>query len=813
MKLLFKAFVQRQLKTVSLLVFLSFLVLVSIQVTTTIWTKDLTLVNRINQVNGTHTYIMSPPMNRPIATSFGQIGIGADQFEALIDHYQLTSRQSLQVERSFAFPFTGDYDIFVLGYTSEDQSNDYEVIEGKALADIEGFEVAITESYARQLKKDGTNPLQSTLTFEIANQTFVFNVVSIIDFVNFNDAYVSDKGLKDIPLFDYPFTSVAYGNYETIKSLSSEFQSFSKEVLQVRFDDYSRRAEENLVTSLLNSYRMDVENEKIIASYEITDYLSTNELLYKHVSMFSLIGFILATAYSFVVFIKRQLKQNASNIGVMSILGLEDKKIKTVFRVRLFVIFFAAFALFIMLNAFILLMFKNDRSLVNVIDINSIIFSISILAASSYFLVITLIYNQQISKTIKTSFSSIKTKQQTFIKNPQTRNATLPAIIAFKSLFAHKGFFASSLLVISLLMFTLFSNIAISSQISEIYNEQTLGVKFDYLIQEAPFSQFEFTGQYATDQVMIEKRSDLYFVDIDYSEYHRSYYKGNMLIFWHIIEPFVDIVEGEAPPDWRQIYSEFPENYRFALASRKHMDVRNAYVYNDENIAKYKQPERGYLFYSIPHLAYNSQETAATISGTVNTLIDNGWIMYVYRKRQMIEVGVPYLPMYLTNLKDDVDHEQFELAMQSEGINYISFKQVVEMLNNANKENQQEIFYFMSFIIGLLSFVLIVNVIAYTLIQSMENKKDYTLFKQIGIKPKIHRKIVANQYLLYALLAFVISQVFFSIGYPILLDGVLKAYGLYFTTQLNTVIQYSISILIAVLLIVIGLMNIPEKVR
>ena len=816
MKLLFKAFIQKQLKTVSLLVFLSFLVLVSIQVTTTIWTKDLTLVNRINQVNGAHTYILTPERysQSDEQLSFGMIGLGSKRISAILDQYQLTTRRQLNVDMSYAFPFVNDdreYDIFVMGYTSDNETNQYEVIKGKALSELSDYEVAISESYARQLTKEGKDPLASTIQFDVQNETITFTIVSIIDFVNFNDAYVSDKGLKEIPLFDFPFKSVALGNFDTLRQLGSLYPFYSREVMQVRFEDYSRRGEESLVKQLLDSHNMDVTQEKIIASYEITDYLSTNDLLYKHVSMFSLFGLLISTAYSFIVFIKRQLKQNAANLGLMSIVGLEHKKIERVFQARLGVVFALAFILFAILNIVVGIMFYQDRSLANVFDLNSIIFTISMIASLVYFIVIGITYTYQIKKMIKQSLTSMKTKQQAFIKNPQTKRKTLPVIIAFKSLFAHKGFFVSSLLVVSVVMFTLFSNVFITHQMGHIYNEDTLGVQFDYIVQDAPFAHWEFTNEYASDQVMVDKLSDLYFVDIHFSEYVRTYYKGNMLIFWTLIEPFTEVVEGDYPPDWRQIYSEFPENYRFTLASRKHMDTRDAYVYSEENLANYGQPERGYLFYAMPQYSYSSHETAATISGTVNTLIDNGWIMYVYRKRQMIEVGVPYLNMYLLNMKDDVDPSTFELAMDEQNITYTSYGDVLNMLNNANQENQNQIFYFMSFMLGILVIVLLINIVAYTLIQSMESHDDNKLYKQIGIQPMTYRKIFFNQYLIYAIGIVIVTQLALWIGYPIVFDGVLRAYGLYYTIDLPPLFSNSALILLGVLVVLLVLSNIGNE--
>lgn len=804
MRLLYKAFIQKQLKTISLLIILSFLVLIAIQVTTTVWVKNLTLIERVNQVNGAHSFIYTFSDER------------ADFFRGLIRTYADRNGLEIDVKKSYAFPYTSgksSHDIFVMGHIIGD-SNQYEVIEGKSLSELVGYEVAISESYARQLIDEGTDPIGHIIVYEnILPYPVEFEVVSVIDFVNFNDAYVSDKGLKDIPLFDYPFVSVALGNYNTIQQLAKEPSSYGKVVLQARFMDYSRLAESNLVKFILDTHAFDSTSEQILPLYEITDYLSTNEQLYKHLSLIGLLSFMVATAYSFLTYIKRQLIQNSKNIGLLSIVGVSDKNIIKVFLVRLGIIFVIATLLLVFVNSGVYIWFKNDRSLANVFDINRSILLLTVFGAILYFLLIYGIYYIQIQKTIATSLSSVKTKQRHYVQNLISNKPWMPVVVAFKSIFAHIGFFGSTVIITSVLLFTLITNCFVYFQMARIHNEDTLGLEFDYLVTNAEFDDFAMTESYAKAQTMLSKTSGLYFIEINYSEYIRTYYKSNALEFYSDMAPFVSVVEGSAPPDLSPTFLENRHAYRFTAASRKHMDMTDGYVYTDENLAKYKNPERGYLFYTMPHSfgLSMSHETAATISGTVNTLIDNGWITFVYRYRQMIDIGVPFMEMYILQVDEGVSSDEIEQAMDERQMTYISKDDVNHLLNQANIENQREIFYFIVFISGLLLFVLIMNVYAYGFINHMENQEDDKLLKQVGIMPKVHRKIRTNQYLMFTLTVLMMIQLLLWFVYPSIFDGVLKAYGLYFTIPLPSLMQNSTLLMMLGITGAAIVLNLPFK--
>ncbi len=814
MRLLVKAFVQKQLRSILVLGILSFLVLMAIQVTTTVWAKNLTLVERVDRVNGTHMYLYLNEDATIFPPPFTQLK--SDYYDEMILEYAKSKDTLIHTDRTYAFPYVAGYfdkDIYVMGYTSDD-TNLYEVLEGAPLDSLTGYEIAITESYARMLRNEGIEPIGHTLSFPAYDDVVDFQIVSVIDYVNINDAYVKDVGLKQIPLFDFPFVSVAFGAFDTLREIALEYPSLSKQVIQIRFEDYSRVMEAGLVKHLLDSFTVDVVEEKLLPLFEVTDYMSTNEQLFKHISIITLAVFMVATAYSFLIYIKRQLKQNTANIGLLSIVGITDRSIVKVFMLRLLLIFAFALLLIVLLNVGVVMMFQNDRSLANVFDLNRSIGLISILVALVYFFVIAFLYKRQIDHSIKTSLSSIKTKQQHFITDPQIHSPTLSILTAFKSLFAHRGFILSSMIIVTSLLVMIISNVLIFYQMNHIYNKETLGMKFDYIVTDAPFAHFEFTSQYADHQVMLEKTSNLYFVEIDYKNNIRSYYKSNMIVFNSYMAPFVDVVEGTTPPDLDKVFWEDKLHYTYSMASRKHMDIRNGFVYNDENLEKYwRVPARGYLFYAIPHRFYHNRETAAKINGTFNSLIDNGWIAYVYRERPMFELFAPYMEMYLIDMKDDVDPILFEQAMDQQNIQYMSNAKIIEALNQANQENQRNIFYFIVFLSSLLVIVMLTNLSAYGSIQAVDHKEDYRLYQQIGLKIKTQRMIKINQALIFGLGILLLTQIGLWVFYPLIFDGVLKAYGLYYTIELPTLLNHGWTIVLGISLILALLINLPYKLK
>ena len=816
MKILNKTFLKKQLKTIVLLSVLSFLVLISIQITATTWSKNLTLINRIDQVKGSHTYIFTfdDSFTKYDMSYYENVvweGFGIARFEEYLKRYDQAyeDRTKLHVERTIAFPYQYGSDFFVLGYTSVDGSHQFDVLQGKNLTELKGNEIAITESYARGLKKQESEILGSIISVDVGQETVDFEVASVIDFVNFNDGYVSDKGLQSIPFIDLPFTAAAYGNLEALTKLAQTHSTASKEVLQIRFENYSKLEEKQLIKNMLDTYGVDVKQEKIIAAYELSDNLSINEQLFKHISMVTLIGFLVATTYSFMVFLKRQLKQNARDIGLLTILGLEHSKIMNALSLRIGIIYASAYGLFALVNVIMKLQFRNNRMLAQVFDINMPILTITIIASLIYFLIIFGLYSLQIQKTIDASLHSVKTKQQFFIKRPQINQRQMPFIVAFRSLFAQLEFTLSSIVIVGILIFLVVTNLGITSQTSEIYNEETLGLNFDYVVTDVPFSIFELTQPYASDQSIVNKQIDIYFADINFSQTFRAYYKGNLLVFYNDIIPFTKVVHGDYPPEWKDIKDEYPTRYNFMLVSKKHMDIRDAFIYSSENMAKYRSVERAYMFYTYPNAFYMgmANETAAPINGTVNTLIDNGWISYDFVKRQEHELNFPHIYMYLINLKEDVDVAAFESQLDRENVQYMSFESVTGILNQANQINQRETFYFMNFMLAMLIVVLIVNSVAFVIIQKEEVETTNNTLKRLGVTLGNVRKIMINQYIIVMLVMVVLSFIFFLIGYPYLFKGVLDAYGLYYTISLNQTIHYILGYVSAASLVVILLIN------
>lgn len=135
--------------------------------------------------------------------------------------------------------------------------DDYKVLEGKALDDLEGFEVAISKEYAQTL---GTNILGGTLEF----LDFEFTVESIIEYPNYEMAYQPLETLSQVDLFEEGILGAGITTDTATKALQEDLvrqyfdeygEDFGLEIpeyhlLKVKFDTFTYDKERELLNSI-----------------------------------------------------------------------------------------------------------------------------------------------------------------------------------------------------------------------------------------------------------------------------------------------------------------------------------------------------------------------------------------------------------------------------------------------------------------------------------------------------------------------------------------------------------------------------------
>ncbi len=795
MKLILKTILYKKQKMMATLVVLLLAVLMSLQITVTLYSKNQSLAQRVDAVHGAHTNVY--------LTLDGTLDM--DKLIQGIGSYEMTYAVGYHTGNE-------DSDLFVEGYVS-DQTNLFTVLQGKALAELTGYELAITESYARSLTKLGIIPLG----YQMQIQDTVFTVVSIVDYPNYNDAFVGKSQLKDIKLFNYPILSVGLANYQTVKELAEQniYNYSNRIVYKVQFDHYTTQQEQAFVQRLGNELTVwDPFLVNVSPLFEIAQLSSVADILFRFISIFVLAGLMISSAYTFYMFLRKQLMQDAKTIGALVLQGVFQNKIMYSYVLQLLLIIACSLALFGMINVSILQVMKQNRSLASILDCNPVILIRTLGTFAGYLIIIFGLFLMQLKRYMKLAFQMTKTADRTYGASRRLQNNNYVLQLGWKELLANRANTLGSVLSMMMIIITLLITVQAKASVSNIYNKDTLGIQFDYIVGASSFSDYKNAGYFAKKQVMIDKKSDIYFLDIDLDTNRRTYYKSNFLVFYNSMVGFVKPVAGKAPfltisQRYREDYRDY---YRFLVSSRRHMDARGLSIYSpkDEHVSVAKQ----YIFYLSANYPGNS-ETAAPVNATVNTLIDNGWIAFILEFRSEKEhdnVG-KNVEMFLVNVENEEQGKLLERYLQKKNMQYMKYDEVLQKLNETNQDVNQRTIGMIQGVMLLLLALWIVNEVMSVQCNLQEQQANHRFLRNIGIgDQKIRRKIIIQEVLVLGG-SLLFSGILYLIIQPFIREGLLKAYGLYHMPELSKLWYAVYGGAILILMACIFLLRKPQMKR
>jgi hypothetical protein len=803
--MMFKAFMRKQWGLISMVSMMIVMLLLSTQVFMTYQFKHETMSQRV--VNTNSPQVMVHVHNR-FYVRYLEEAVRWYNEQVEFEHLKVSLEETVVLNTSMN-NFKLLYEVL-----TPTLKHSLPLIEGKPLSELQADEAAIMPSYASELRKQGIDPLTHTLTLETINGDLTFKIVSIVDYPNYNDPYIHDNGLKTIPLFDFPYPSAALILEDQVKDVlyieesSSFFGQESKTInfasgissaFHLRFDNYSLENERILMNFMYRNLGYIPDAITFYPLYEYSDYLSTNEQLYSMITRYGLVGLSLLSALGLVVLLRQQFLQNIKSLGLLITLGHSYLKVSFILISRFIFAWLLGLGIWIGINALISPLFEYNQELSKIIDQTSLIIVMSASVVSVLFLLWMSISGYFSVRSLKYAHSSLKHQRKNTISLfPIKKHWKVN--VAIKGLASRLSFTTLMILMSGLILSSATSFILISHQVSNIYNKTTLGIQFDYIVLDAPFKHYEITNDIAKSQVWVQKFSNYLFVDVHYSKNYFNYYKSSVLFFMANMEGYVTPIEGTLPEDLRNTFREWKYDIRETMASRKQMEKTNSFIYSVENVSKYKSAERGYLFLSAINPTQSNRETAAQIKGTMNTLIDQGWIAYVYRDQLMVEVAVPYLEMYLFNLDEGVSASEAEALMNEHNIQYMAFDEITTILNEVNKETQRQTLSFILLAVGLLLSLLLVVLSVYFKTMSLEQASNEKLLNQLGLKQATLKQIKVTQIGFVLSSGALISSLLLPILFQFMHDDMLQAYGLYTTIPLP-VWMYSVLIFLTGILI------------
>lgn len=784
--MMFKAFMRKQGTLISMVSMMMVMLLLSTQVLMTYQFKHETLSQRVVSTNSPQVMIH---VHNQFYFRFLEQAIEQYNAQVEFDH------QRVSFEQTTVFNTSMNNFKLLFEVITPTLIQSLPLVEGQPLSELKADEAAIMPSYASELRKKGIDPLNHTLSLETSSGTKYFKIVSIVDYPNYNDPYIQDNGLKSIPLFDFPYPSAALILEDQVKELISptepeeilghrdprvgSFSGFSQAV-HLRFETYSLENERILMNFMYRSLGYIPEAITFYPIYEYSDYLSTSEQLYSMITRYGLVGLSLLSALGLVVLLRQQFLQNIKSLGLLITLGHSYLKVSFILISRFIFAWGLGLILWLGLNVAISPLLQTNQELSKILDQTSLILTVSGGVVSVLFLLWMSVSGYLSVRSLNYAHSSLKHQRKNTISIfPIKKHWKIN--VAIKGLASRLSFTSLMILMTGLILSSATSFALISHQVSNIYNKDTLGIKFDYIVLDAPFKHYEITNDIAKSQVWVQKFSNYLFVDVHYSKNYFNYYKSSVLFFMAHMEGYVTPIGGELPEDLRTSFREWKYDIRETMASRKQMEKTDSFIYSVENVQKYKSAERGYLFLSAINPSQSNRETAAQIKGTMNTLIDQGWIAYVYRDQLMVEVAVPYLEMYLFNLKEGVNASEAEALMRQNNIQFMAFDEITTILNEVNQETQRQTFSFIFMAISLLIGLLIVVLGVYFKTMTLEQASNDHLLHQLGLKQSTLKQIKVTQVGFVLGSGALISSLVLPFLFGRMHDDMLQAYGLYTT--------------------------------
>ena len=294
-----------------LLMILLLFAMLSVSISVSVFTRSDSIVARIDQMHATHTAIISDSPKGMY--KFLDV---IQKEEHCFDYYEKTS-----VYPYAPYPgssIQGSFPLYIEGYVKSDAN--YPLLDGKPLEKLKGNEIAITQSYAKQLEDKGIQVLghKEVIKDPSNGKTYSFVIASIMEYPNYNQGYIGQNDINKVDMFTIAKPAVAIGNYETIKKLEKA-SLYGNAMAKIRFHDYHEQDEYDLRSRMYLDYTY-ITGE--MASYPdfrlLAEEMNANKIMngiFQFVSLCVTICMLISSCFVLYAFMKRKIKFNVYEWG------------------------------------------------------------------------------------------------------------------------------------------------------------------------------------------------------------------------------------------------------------------------------------------------------------------------------------------------------------------------------------------------------------------------------------------------------------------------------------------------------------------
>lgn len=812
---IYKALQYKQRFQHFLLLVLLLFAMFSVSISVSLFTRTDSIVTRINQMHATHSAIISSSPQG----MYKFLDVLQEE-EQLFDYYEKTS-----VYPYAPYPgssIQGKIPLYIEGYVKSDAG--YPLLEGKKLQDLKGNEIAVTQSYAKQLQEQGITPLghEELIKDDTNGKTYCFKIVSVMEYPNYDQGYSGQGDINKVTIFAIAKPAVAIGNYDTIKKLEKE-SKLGNAMAKIRFHNYSEQIEYDLRSRMYLDYTYVTGEEIAYPDFRLlAEEMNANKIMngiFQFVSLCVTICMLLSSCFVLYAFMKRKLMKDQEKLSLMFMNGVRRVNIRNAYLFEIMQIFLCAFVC----NLFILLLMQLLLQHLDRYDL-LLLFALSfkgwtwIIVCMLCFLIALLL---QVTLQVRSCFKenlviAIRTRSlclrhhKSIVYRYQSLQIALRDIITtpFSSL---RSVISLAFVFVTLLVFS-----GTSSILFHLYTPQTFGLSFDYML-EGPisFSSFEAIRKQYLDEDFVFVRAEsvdssvyrCFMVDNksnrDENVYH--YYPGLLMIMEGPMDKFLPLRKGKYPQeaDEEQL-GERAFALRYGLTTRRLEHDFGLYTMQDQKVAQDDTLRtKTYAEYSIGHYVSASQ-----LQGFTESIINNGYITFFREKRRTLNAyWYPEISNTLLRLKDQKQAADFEKALKEKGISYMRYADILQVLQDNNNAMQARLFAIMT---GVASLTILVGMMTmYANVQSdmEEKRREEKYLLKLGWQKNMQRKRLYLHEILLLCASMFIGLLLYGglrIPYYTILRDYLGLYTLPSTVPMMPLVIVAVCIFGMVSLLIIG---------
>ena len=711
-------------------------------------------------------------------------------------------------------PYTTYYDLRLEAYSDDE----YQVIEGKALNELQDDEIAISKEFASTF-------VGSAIGQELEFYNHKLIVQSVIAYPNYELTYQPLETLHEIPLFREGTMASGITTEKTINDINmihipkywtdlgyiglyDDLVENTNMLLKINYDNFSFDKERELMNFINYSYTVRGDFYDNIYSFDSLAILTKSnplvEMLKSSISKFVVSMIVLSSTYAFYIHLKNELHSKRKTLATLNIIGVSFKEILKTYFIFFMKIFTVSYLITIGITYILGIFKRNFRPNPFIL---TYLFGLSLI----FFMLIFGIFIISLFRNRAKGYEEITSGGLSYIHLKDLKQERLISGLAMKrftkTINLTIGFALSLALSIAVVLISMSS----LNSIKNVYQQETLGLNFDYYISNPNLKFYRELKEKGMDVAAVYKETNVNFLDYELNRPVDNLTTGSTITIYDDIEPFTTLDLGEYPP---HVSTWFGESYDAKLyridimVSKRLMDTNGLYVSSDPN----GPVDKHYLFTKVN---VNDYERALPIRGSFVTLMDRGFINFNYQmlNERGIEKGLAYLNPIIVKVNDTMDRASFEELLKQEKMDYIHIDKILKEFSKSNEKVNQDSFDILLVIIVAMTIQTIFN-LSGVLVQVKLNKdKEDEFYHKIGLRNKLLKKVHQSELTLRFIMTSIFVLILSFALLPLLNKSISEAFAIIYLPKTLLKEILLTSGLIALVLSLINLVNSKYKVK